>query len=74
MAAKHIPARLQDQVVVREGSAYDQINAAARSLKADLIVIASQGHKGLSRVPLGSTAERVVRHAPCPVLVVRRRS
>jgi len=39
----------------------------------DLIVIATHGYTGLKHVLLGSTAERVVRHAPCPVLTVRER-
>jgi len=40
-------------------------------LKVDLIVISTHGYTGLKHAVLGSTAERVVRHAPCPVLVVR---
>jgi len=43
----------------------------AASLPADLIVIGSHGHTGLMHVLLGSTAERVVREAPCPVLVTK---
>ncbi|MDP2278907.1 MAG: universal stress protein, partial [Nitrospirota bacterium] len=39
--------------------------------KADLIVIGTHGRKGLDRVIFGSTAEKVVRDAPCPVLSVR---
>ena len=46
----------------------------ARKLDADLIVIASRGWSVLPGVLLGSTAERIVRHAPCPVLVVRQRA
>ncbi len=38
---------------------------------ADLLILGSHGRSGLSRAFLGSVAERVVRHAPCPVLVVR---
>ncbi len=67
-----IAPALFDKAIVREGSAYHEITEAARKFKTDLIVIASQGHTGLSRVLLGSTAERVVRHAHCPVLTVRR--
>jgi nucleotide-binding universal stress UspA family protein len=39
----------------------------------DLVILGSHGRSGLSRAFLGSVAERVVRHAPCPVLVVRGR-
>lgn len=43
----------------------------AREIDADLIVQGSQGRTGLDRLRLGSVAEQVVRHAPCPVLTVR---
>jgi nucleotide-binding universal stress UspA family protein len=56
---------------VRNGTAFDEIVRAAGSLRADLIIIATHGYTGLKHVLMGSTAERVVRHAPCPVLVVR---
>jgi nucleotide-binding universal stress UspA family protein len=59
-------------VRLRDGAPYEQIAAAATELKADLIIIATHGRKGLSHVLLGSTAECVVRHAPCPVLTLRR--
>jgi nucleotide-binding universal stress UspA family protein len=39
----------------------------------DLVVLGTEGKTGVSHVLLGSVAERVVRHAPCPVLVVRGR-
>ena len=55
----------------RIGTAYEEICAVARELKADLIVIATHGYSGYKRMVLGSTAERVVQHSPCPVLVVR---
>lgn len=58
---------------VRSGAAYQEICELAREIKADLIVLATRGHTGLKRVLLGSTAERVVRLAPCPVLVVRQK-
>jgi nucleotide-binding universal stress UspA family protein len=57
---------------VRSGQPYRQICDLAREIEADLIVLATRGHTGLKRVLLGSTAERVVRFATCPVLVVRR--
>ena len=59
------------RTAMRTGRAYDEIAAAAREENADLIVISTHGYTGLKHVLLGSTAERVVRHAPCPVLVVR---
>ena len=45
----------------------------AEAQDADLIVIGSHGHTGLMHLLLGSTAEHVVRHAHCPVLVVKPR-
>ena len=45
----------------------------AREIDADLIVLSTRGHSGLKHLLLGSTAERVVRNAPCPVLVTRKR-
>ena len=50
------------------------LRKSARSqmrLGADLIVLPTRGHSGLKRIALGSTAERVVRHARCPVLIPR---
>ena len=48
-----------------------EIVKAAKAWPADLIVIGSHGRGGLDRMLLGSVAESVMRHAPCPVLVVR---
>jgi universal stress protein A len=53
------------------GTPYERIVEIAESENADLIVIATHGYTGLKHFYMGSTAERVVRHAPCPVLVVR---
>jgi len=58
-------------VLVRVGTPWNEITGTARDLNRDLIVIATHGYTGLKHVLLGSTAERVVRHATCPVLVVR---
>ncbi len=54
-----------------EGHPGEEIVGAAKTWGADLIVIGSHGRGGLGRVLLGSVAEAVMRHAPCPVLVVR---
>lgn len=65
--------RLKTSVVVRDGTPFDEICRQAKTLEADLIVLTTHGYTGLKHLWLGSTAERVVRHAPCPVLVVRPR-
>lgn len=51
--------------------AFDDICRLARELPADLIVMPTHGRTGLKHVFLGSTAERIVQHSPCPVLVLR---
>jgi nucleotide-binding universal stress UspA family protein len=53
------------------GIPIQQINETAAELKSDLIVMGTRGRTGLAHVLLGSTAEGVVRGAPCPVLTVR---
>jgi universal stress protein A len=61
------------EVLLRTGVPHAEITRAATELDSDLIVLSTHGNTGVSRVILGSTAERVVRHAPCPVLVVRQK-
>jgi len=56
----------------REGYAPQAIELAAREGELDLIAMGTHGRSFLPHVLLGSTAERVVQHAPCPVLTVRR--
>lgn len=56
-----------------EGYPDEGIARRATEWSADLIVIGSHGRRGLSHVLLGSAAERVLRSAPCPVLVVHSR-
>ena len=57
--------------VVRSGKVVDEIAKAAKELDVELIILATHGHSGLDHTLFGSSAELVVRHAPCPVLVVR---
>lgn len=73
MASRHVPAAVRGRTVVRQGSPYERITSAARRLEVDLIVLSTHGRTGLQRLLIGSTAERVVRHAHCSVLTVRRR-
>lgn len=56
---------------VERGRASAEIVRVAGEEKADLIVIGTHGYTGMAHVLLGSTAERVIRKAPCPVLTVR---
>lgn len=62
---------LEVEEVIAHGEAASEIVRIARERAVDLIVIASHGRTGLKRMLFGSTAESVVRHAPCPVLVVK---
>lgn len=59
------------EVLFLEGDASERITAAAESIHCDLIVLATRGHTGWDYPLLGTTTERVVRHAHAPVLVVR---
>ena len=56
---------------VMEGIPYEEIIKFAEKDKSDMIVIGTYGRSGLERFIFGSTAERVVRKAPCAVLTVR---
>ena len=56
---------------VRMGPAADAITEYAKALGIDLIVMGTHGRSGLAHLFMGSVAERVVRHAPCPVLTLR---
>jgi len=61
-----------ETAVLRHHAAGVAIVDHAKDVGADLIIVGSHGRTGLARVFLGSVAERVVRHAPCAVLVVRQ--
>jgi nucleotide-binding universal stress UspA family protein len=56
---------------MRIGILYEEIVDEAEKRRADLIVVGTQGMSGVAKFLMGSTAERVCRHAPCSVLVVR---
>lgn len=60
------------RVHVRMGNAFDEICSLAGELEADLIVASTHGYTGWKHALLGSVAEGIVRHAPCPVLIARR--
>jgi nucleotide-binding universal stress UspA family protein len=72
---RHFRQRLSPQSAALEflpvGGPATEIVKTAKEWPADLIVIGSHGRAGVQRALLGSVAEGVMRHAPCPVLVVR---
>jgi len=53
------------------GNPYAEIVKLAAKLKTDLLFVTTHGYTGLQRFLLGSAAEKIIRHAPCPVMVVR---
>jgi nucleotide-binding universal stress UspA family protein len=57
--------------VLGAAPAFDEICRIAEKIPADLVVMPTHGRTGLKHVFLGSTAERIVQHSPCPVLVTR---
>lgn len=69
--AAEISGSAKPTVIVRDGSPFLEIVAAAEEHNADLIVLGTHGRTGLPHIVLGSVAERVVRHAKCPVLTIR---
>jgi nucleotide-binding universal stress UspA family protein len=64
-------AGLEVEELIVHGEAASEIVRVAKDRQVDLIVISSHGRTGLGRMLFGSTAEAVVRHATCPVLVVK---
>lgn len=68
-ALSSLPMTVEKQL--RRGHAAAEIVHAAEEHPTDLIVLGSHGYSAVTRFLLGSVAERVVRHAPCPVLLVR---
>jgi nucleotide-binding universal stress UspA family protein len=70
--AKEVPG-IPLRTVIRSGNPHLEIVAAAQENNTDLIILGTHGRSGMAHLFLGSTAERVVRRAPCPVMVVRER-
>ncbi|MCX8118029.1 MAG: universal stress protein [Desulfobacterota bacterium] len=59
------------KILIQEGEAFIEIIRVAKKESADLIVMGTHGRTGLDHVFFGSTAEKVVRKSPCPVMTVR---
>jgi len=68
---KEIAGRVEASSTVRTGNPHHEILSEADEQEVDLIVVATHGHSGVEHMLFGSTADRIVRHARCPVLTVR---
>ena len=69
--AKAAKPELNVRCALRDGDPHDETMACATEESADMIVMGTHGHTGITHALLGSTAEKVVRLASCPVLTVR---
>jgi nucleotide-binding universal stress UspA family protein len=70
-AYKNLKGRMPVQVKVAVGKPAEEIVRVAREEKVDLIVMGTHGRTGVQHLLLGSVADEVARHAPCPVFTVR---
>ncbi len=71
LVEREIPAGIKATPMIRVGKPFIEIVEVAKGENADLIVISSHGRTGMDHVLFGSTADKVVRKAPCPVLTIR---
>jgi universal stress protein A len=71
--AAELDPHLHVETLVVNGGPAHEICRTAEAQAADLLVMGTHGNTGLKHFLLGSVTEKVVRHAPCPVLVVRER-
>jgi len=68
---ERIPKGIRSDSIISTGKPFVEIVKLARADNADLIVMATHGRGAISHILLGSTTEKVVRKAPCPVLTVK---
>jgi nucleotide-binding universal stress UspA family protein len=71
LAKSEIGDKLKYKVLVKTGKPFMEIISTAKEVDSDLIIMATHGHTGVEHLLFGSTAEKVVRKAPCPVLTIR---
>lgn len=71
LAKTEIGSLLKYEIIIKNGKPFMEIIETASEIDADLIIIATHGHTGVEHLLFGSTAEKVVRKAPCPVLTIR---
>lgn len=71
LADRDVLQGVEAETMIRRGVPFVEILTAAKELEIDMITIATHGRTGLQQMLFGSTAEKVVRKAPCPVLSIR---
>jgi nucleotide-binding universal stress UspA family protein len=71
LAGSEIPDTIKVQTIIKTGKPFWEIIETAADEDVDIIIIATHGHSGMEHILFGSTAEKVVRKAPCPVLTLR---
>jgi nucleotide-binding universal stress UspA family protein len=71
LSKTEIPESVKVKSIIKTGKPFLEIIETATEEDADLIIIATHGHSGVEHILFGSTAEKVVRKAPCPVLTLR---
>jgi len=71
LAKSHIGGSVKARIAILSGKPFLEIIRMAEEEDVELIIIATHGHTGVEHLIFGSTAEKVVRKAQCPVLVLR---
>ena len=71
LGKQEIPDSINVSIKIKTGKPFLEIIDTAAEENIDLIIIATHGHSGVEHILFGSTAEKVVRKAPCPVLTLR---
>ena len=71
LAKSEITGVANVKTIIKTGKPFVEIIETAKEENVDLIIIATHGHSGVEHILFGSTAEKVVRKAPCPVLTLR---
>ena len=71
LAKSEIPAEVKVKTIIKTGKPFVEIIETAAEEDIDIIIIATHGHSAVEHILFGSTAEKVVRKAPCPVLTLR---
>lgn len=71
LTEEEIGSSVEFEKIIKTGKPFMEIIETASEIDSDLIIIATHGHTGVEHLLFGSTAEKVVRKAPCPVLTLR---